>query len=49
MMQPLQRWMLWLVGLGAGYMVLAKPEAVYKLGQTFRSVTAGSIRDVTRA
>lgn len=46
-MSVLQKWMLWLVSLGAGYMVLANPNAFYKAGQTVRSVTAGSIVDVT--
>lgn len=46
-MTLIQKWMLGLIALGAGYMVLANPNAVYKAGQTFRSVTAGSIVDVT--
>lgn len=46
-MSLLQKWMLWLVALGAGGMVLAKPDAVYKVAKSVRSVTAGSIVDVT--
>lgn len=42
-----QKWLFWLVGLGALGMVLAKPEAAFKLAQGARSLTAGSIVDVT--
>lgn len=47
-MPVVQKWLLWLVGLGAGFMVLAKPDAFYKAAQGVRSLTAGSVRDVTR-
>lgn len=43
----IQHWLFWLVGLGALGMVLANPNAVFKAGQAIRSVTAGSIVDVT--
>lgn len=43
----LQKWMLALVALGAGFLVFSKPDAFYKAAQGFRSVTAGSIVDVT--
>lgn len=46
-MPLLQKWLLWLVVLGAGGMVLAKPEAAYKLMSGARQLTAGSIVDVT--
>lgn len=46
-MPVVQRWLLWLAGLGALGLVLAKPDAVFKAAQSFRSVTAGSIVDVT--
>lgn len=46
-MPAVQKWLLWLVGLGALGLVLAKPDAVYKAAQAARSVTAGSIVDVT--
>lgn len=46
-MTLLQKWLLALVGLGAGYMVLANPDSVVKGANAFRSLTAGSIVDVT--
>lgn len=44
-----QKWAAWLVGLGAGALVLANPDAVYKSAQAVRSLTAGSITDVISA
>jgi hypothetical protein len=46
-MTLLQKWMLGLMGLGAGYMVLANPNAFYKFAQGSRQLVAGSIVDVT--
>jgi hypothetical protein len=46
-MTLLQKWMLSLIALGAGYMVAANPDAFYKAATGFRSLTAGSIVDVT--
>lgn len=46
-MPLLQKWMLGLLGLGALYLVAANSSAIYKGAQAFRSVTAGSIADVT--
>lgn len=46
-MGTVQKWLLWLVGLGALGLVLANPDAVYKAAKAARSVTAGSIVDVT--
>lgn len=46
-MSLVQKWLLGLVSLGAGYMVLANPDALVKGANAFRSVTAGSIVDVT--
>lgn len=43
----LQKWMLALVGLGAGYLVFTNPNAFYKAATGLRSLTAGSIVDVT--
>lgn len=43
----IQKWLFWLVGLGALGMVIAKPDAAFKLANAARSVTAGSIVDVT--
>jgi hypothetical protein len=42
-----QKWLSWLVGLGALYLVTVKPDAIFKGLQGVRSVTAGSIVDVT--
>lgn len=46
-MTLIQKWMMALVGLGAAYLVFQKPDAFYKAAQGFRSLTAGSIVDVT--
>ena len=43
----LQKWLAALVGLGAAFLVFSKPDAFYKAAQGVRSVTAGSIVDVT--
>lgn len=42
-----QKWLLGLMGLGALGMVLANPNAFYTGAKAIRSVTAGSIADVT--
>jgi len=46
-MTLVQKWLGALVALGAGYLVFANPNAFYKAAQGIRSVTAGSIVDVT--
>ena len=46
-MTLVQKWMLALVGLGAGFLVFTNPEGFYKAASGFRSLTAGSIVDVT--
>lgn len=46
-MTLLQKWLLILGGLGAAALVLSKPDAFYKAASGIRSVTAGSISDVT--
>ena len=46
-MTGLQKWAFWLVALGAGAMILAKPDAFYKATTGLRNLTAGSIVDVT--
>jgi len=48
-MTLVQKWGLWLTGLGALGLVLANPSAFYKVATGIRSVTAGSIVDVTTA
>lgn len=42
-----QKWLFWLVGLGAAYMVGQNPDAYYKLFEGARRLTAGSIVQVT--
>lgn len=46
-MTLLQKWLLGLLGLGAGFLVATYPNAFYKFAQGARSLTAGSIVDVT--
>jgi hypothetical protein len=46
-MTVLQKWVSWLVGLGAGYMVLANPNAFYKATQGVKNLTAGSVVSIT--
>lgn len=46
-MTLLQKWLTALVGLGAGFLVFANPDAFYKAATGVRSLTAGSIVDVT--
>jgi hypothetical protein len=46
-MTLMQKWMMGLLGLGAGYMVLANPNSFFKAATGLRSLTAGSIADVT--
>lgn len=43
----IQKWLFWLVGLGAGAMVLAKPDAFYKSAKAIGGLTAGSVVAVT--
>lgn len=42
-MTLLQKWLTWLVGLGAGALVLANPDAFYKATTGLKNLTAGSI------
>jgi hypothetical protein len=42
-----QKWLLGLIGLGAGFMVLANPNGFYKVAEGARRLTAGSIVSVT--
>lgn len=46
-MTTLQKFIAGLIALGAGYLVFAKPESLYKAAQAGRSLVAGSIVDVT--
>jgi hypothetical protein len=46
-MTLLQKWMMGLIGLGAAYLVLTNHNGFYKAASGFRSLTAGSIVDVT--
>jgi len=46
-MTIVQKWMLALVGLGAGFLVITNPNGFYKAATGIRSLVAGSIVDVT--
>lgn len=46
-MTLLQKYLMALVGLGAGAMVFSNPTGVYKAAQSFRTVTSAPIVDVT--
>jgi hypothetical protein len=46
-MTTAQKFVAWLVGLGAGFLVVSKPDAIWKAAQSARSLVAGSIVDVT--
>jgi hypothetical protein len=46
-MTLVQKWLTALVGLGAGYLVFTNPDSFYKAATGLRSLTAGSIVDVT--
>jgi hypothetical protein len=41
-----QKWLFWLVALGAGALVLANPNAYYKVAEGTRRLTAGSVVQV---
>lgn len=42
-----QKWAAWLVGLGAGYLVLTNPDSFYKVASGLKNLTAGSVVSVT--
>jgi len=46
-MTLLQKFMLGLVGLGAGFLIVTNPNGFYKAASGIRNLTAGSIVDVT--
>jgi len=46
-MTLVQKWLGGLIALGAAYLVFSKPEGFYKAATGLRSLTAGSIVDVT--
>ena len=46
-MTIVQKWLTALVGLGAGYLVLANPDSFYKATTGLKNLTAGSIATVT--
>ena len=46
-MTLLQKWIAGLLGLGAGVLVFTNPNGVWTAAKSIRSVTAGSIVDVT--
>jgi hypothetical protein len=46
-MSLLQKWMMGLIGLGAGFLVFTNPDGFYKAATGFQRLTAGSIVNVT--
>lgn len=46
-MSLLQKWLLGIIGLGAGYLVLTNPNGFFKFASGFKQLTAGSVVDVT--
>jgi len=46
-MTLVQKWLAGLIALGAGYLVFTNPNGFFKAAQGLRSLTAGSIVDVT--
>jgi hypothetical protein len=46
-MSLLQKWMLGLLGLGAGYLVVSNADSFYKAAKGFEGLTAGSVVAVT--
>jgi hypothetical protein len=46
-MSLVQKWLAGLIGLGAGFLVLSKPDAFYKAAMGFKNLTAGSVVSVT--
>lgn len=47
MNSTIQKWLLALVGLGAGYMVLQNPAGFYKATTGLEKLTAGSVTQIT--
>ena len=46
-MSLVQKWMLGIIGLGAGYLVLTNSAGFFKAATGVRSLVAGSVVDVT--
>lgn len=46
-MGTVQKFMLALIGLGAGYLVFTNPNGVFRASQAARNLIGGSIVDVT--
>jgi hypothetical protein len=46
-MSLLQKWMLGLLGLGAGFLVITNADNFYKAAKGFEGLTAGSVVAVT--
>lgn len=46
-MGTVQKYMLILAGLGAGYLVVSNPQGVYRAAQSFQKITGGTIAQIT--
>lgn len=46
-MSTVQKWLLGLIALGAGYMVLQNPNGFYKAATGVENLTAGSVTQIT--
>ena len=46
-MSLLQKWLMAMVGLGAGFLVVTNPIGVYRAAQAGRNLIGGTIVDVT--
>lgn len=46
-MSTIQKWLLGLISLGAGYMVLQNPNGFYKAAKGVEDLTAGSVTQIT--
>lgn len=46
-MSLLQKWMMVIAGLGAGYMILQSPQGFYSATSGVRNLVGGTVVDVT--
>jgi precorrin isomerase len=46
-MSTVQKWLMGLIGLGAGYMVLQNPNGFYKAATGIEHLTAGSVTQIS--
>lgn len=45
-MSTVQKWLVILAGLGAGYLVVSNPQGVAKAASALQSLTAGSVTQI---